>query len=209
MLARFAFRSRSRESWGSLRYRTSSFRRGTVGSHLCGAAQELAVEIIRCPILAGCLDEDGYRLACYDAVVGPGGPHVAHWVPDPRVGHLTEAPLLLVSSSTAGGGSPALIPRRSASTRQMTPSWTGPTAVAMRPRCQASQRGNTWWTATESPAGRSGAGSAKPVPKNSFPSPLFPGRDTPFPRWFTAPAPGSSRCGPPCAPTPLCTCPGL
>ena len=72
-------------------------------SHLGGSSRELAVEIMRCPILAACLEEDGYRLACYDVATGPGGPHRGHWVPDPWVGHLTEAPLLFVSSSTAGG----------------------------------------------------------------------------------------------------------
>jgi hypothetical protein len=73
-------------------------------SHLSGASRELAVEIMRCPILSACLKEDGYQLACYDVAVGPGGPHQGQWVPDPWVGHLTEAPLLFVSSSTAGGG---------------------------------------------------------------------------------------------------------
>lgn len=72
-------------------------------SHLSGSSRELAVEIMRCPILAECLGEGGYRLACYDVAVGPGGPHQGHWVPDPWVGYLTEAPLLFVSSSTAGG----------------------------------------------------------------------------------------------------------
>ena len=72
-------------------------------SHLSGSSRHLAVEIMRCPILAECLGEGGYRLACYDVAVGPGGPHQGHWVPDPWVGHLTEAPLLFVSSSTAGG----------------------------------------------------------------------------------------------------------
>ncbi len=72
-------------------------------SHLSGASRELAVEIMRCPILSACLKEDGYQLACHDVAVGPGGPHQGHWVPDPWVGHLTEAPLLFVSSSTAGG----------------------------------------------------------------------------------------------------------
>jgi hypothetical protein len=72
-------------------------------SHLRGASRELAVEIMRCPILAACLEEGGYQLACYDVAVGPGGPHQGHWVPDSWVGHLTEAPLLFVSSSTAGG----------------------------------------------------------------------------------------------------------
>lgn len=72
-------------------------------SHLSGSSRELAVEIMRCPILAECLGEGGYRLACYDVAVGPAGPHQEHWVPDPWVGHLTEAPLLFVSSSTAGG----------------------------------------------------------------------------------------------------------
>ena len=72
-------------------------------SHLSGSSRELAVEIMRCPILAECLGEGGYRLACYDVALGSGGPHRSNWVPDPWVGHLTEAPLLFVSSSTAGG----------------------------------------------------------------------------------------------------------
>ena len=72
-------------------------------SHLSGSSRELAVEIMRCPILAACLGEGGYRLPCHAVAVGPGGPHQGHWVPDPWVGHLTEAPLLFISSSTAGG----------------------------------------------------------------------------------------------------------
>ncbi|HUY24727.1 MAG TPA: hypothetical protein VMV09_05420 [Candidatus Saccharimonadales bacterium] len=79
-------------------------------SHLSGTSRELAVEIMRCPILAACLEESGYRLACYDAAVGPGGPYQGRWVPEPWVGHLTEAPLLFVSSSAAGGGDPLTDP---------------------------------------------------------------------------------------------------
>lgn len=75
-------------------------------SRLNGPSRALAVQIMRCAILTACLEEDGYRLACHDVAIGPGGPHVARWVPDPWVGHLTEAPLLFVSSSTAGGGAP-------------------------------------------------------------------------------------------------------
>ncbi len=41
-------------------------------SHLSGAPRELAVEIMCCPILAACLEESGYRLACYDVAVDPG-----------------------------------------------------------------------------------------------------------------------------------------
>jgi hypothetical protein len=81
-----------------------------VASRLDGAARELAVQTIRCPILTQCLGADGYRLACYDVAVGPGSPHHGHWIPEPWVGHLAEAPLLFVSSNPAGGGEPSSDP---------------------------------------------------------------------------------------------------
>ncbi|MHB1500786.1 MAG: uracil-DNA glycosylase family protein [Candidatus Dormibacteria bacterium] len=40
-----------------------------------------------------------------------GGPHHARWIPEPGVGHLTEAPLLFVSSNPAGGGDPITDPQ--------------------------------------------------------------------------------------------------
>ena len=79
-------------------------------SHLSGASRELAVEIMRCPVLAGCVAEGGDAHPCYEVAAGPGGPHQARWVPEPWVGHLTEAPLLFVASNPGGGGSPITDP---------------------------------------------------------------------------------------------------
>lgn len=79
-------------------------------SSLDGSAQTLAVRILRCPILDACLEDDGYRLACYDVAVEKGGPHQARWVPEPWVGHLTKAPLLFLSSNPGGGGDPITDP---------------------------------------------------------------------------------------------------
>ena len=72
-------------------------------SHLSGAPRELAVEIMRCPVLAACVADGGEALPCHEVAAGPGGPHRVRWIPEPWVGHLTEAPLLLVSSNPAGG----------------------------------------------------------------------------------------------------------
>lgn len=79
-------------------------------SHLSGALRELAVEIIRCPVLAQCAAEGPDTLPCHEVAAGPGGPHRARWVPEPWVGHLTEAPLLFVASNPGGGGSPITDP---------------------------------------------------------------------------------------------------
>lgn len=48
-------------------------------SHRSGAPRELAVEIMRSPILAACLEEKWYRLACYDVAVGSGGLPPGRW----------------------------------------------------------------------------------------------------------------------------------
>ena len=79
-------------------------------SHLSGAFRELAVEIMRCPVLSQCLTEGGQVLPCHQVVTGPGGPKHSHWVPDPWMGHLTEAPLLFVSSNPGSGGDPSCDP---------------------------------------------------------------------------------------------------
>jgi hypothetical protein len=74
-----------------------------VASRLLGVAPELAVEIVRCPVLALCVADGGEALPCHEVAAGPGGPHRVRWIPEPWVGHLTEAPLLFVSSNPAGG----------------------------------------------------------------------------------------------------------
>ncbi|MHB1527680.1 MAG: uracil-DNA glycosylase family protein [Candidatus Dormibacteria bacterium] len=91
--------------------RTSLSRHITVASHLQGVARELAVEIVRCPVLAACVAEVGEALPCHEVATGPGGPHRGRWIPEPWVGHLTEAPLLFVSSTPAGGGDPITDPQ--------------------------------------------------------------------------------------------------
>jgi hypothetical protein len=73
-------------------------------SHLTGAARELAVEIVRCPVLEQCIAAGGEALPCHRVAAGLGGPHQVRWFPEPWVGHLTEAPLLFVSSNPASGG---------------------------------------------------------------------------------------------------------
>ena len=65
------------------------------------------MQIMRCPVLAECVEKDGHRRGCYEVATGPGGPHSAKWVPEPWVGHLTEAPLLFVSSNPGGGRDPS------------------------------------------------------------------------------------------------------
>jgi len=81
-----------------------------VTSRLEGGARDLAVQILHCPILAQCLEEGGAQLPCAEVATGPGSPHHAHWVPEPWVGHLAEAPLLFVSSNPGGGSDPSTDP---------------------------------------------------------------------------------------------------
>ncbi|MHB8325209.1 MAG: uracil-DNA glycosylase family protein [Candidatus Dormibacteria bacterium] len=81
-----------------------------MASHLQGVARELAVEIVRCPVLAACVADGGEALPCHEVGAGPGGPHRVRWIPEPWVGHLTEAPLLFVSSNP-GGGDPITDPQ--------------------------------------------------------------------------------------------------
>jgi hypothetical protein len=81
-----------------------------VASRLDSAARELAVQILRCPILTQCLEEGGSQLPCAEVATGPGSPHRAHWVPEPWVGRLAEAPLLFVSSNPGGGSDPSTDP---------------------------------------------------------------------------------------------------
>lgn len=80
-------------------------------SHLSGSDRELAVEIMRCPVLAACTSPGGEELPCHEVAAGQGGPHKSRWVPDPWVGHLTKAPLLFVSSNPGGAGTPQPTPR--------------------------------------------------------------------------------------------------
>ena len=81
-----------------------------MASRLDDAARDLAVQIVRCPILVQCLEVGGSELPCAEVATGPGSPHHAHWVPEPWVGHLAEASLLFVSSNPAGGSDPSSHP---------------------------------------------------------------------------------------------------
>ena len=75
-------------------------------SRLSGATRALALEIVRCPVLEQCIADGGHALPCHRVAAGPGGPHAVGWFPEPWVGHLTQAPLLFVSSNPGGGGPP-------------------------------------------------------------------------------------------------------
>ncbi len=79
-------------------------------SHLSGASRDLALEIVRCPVLTQCVAEGGEALPCHRVAAGPGGPHEVRWFPEPWVGHLTEAPLLFVGPNPGGGGDPIADP---------------------------------------------------------------------------------------------------
>lgn len=79
-------------------------------SALSGSSRELALEIVRCPVLEQCIADGGDALPCHQVAAGPGGPHEVRWFPEPWVGHLTQAPLLFVSSNPGGGGAPITDP---------------------------------------------------------------------------------------------------
>jgi hypothetical protein len=69
-----------------------------------GADRDLAVHMLRRPVLAQCLEDDGSQLPCHEVALGPGGLHHAKCISDPWGGHLVEAPLLFVSSIPGGRG---------------------------------------------------------------------------------------------------------
>jgi hypothetical protein len=69
-----------------------------------GADRDLAVHVLRRPVLARCLEDDGSQLPCHEVALGPGGLHHAKCISDPWGGHLVEAPLLFVSSIPRGRG---------------------------------------------------------------------------------------------------------
>ena len=73
-------------------------------SALSGSSRELALEIVRCPVLQQCIAAGGEALPCHRVAAGSDGPHAVRWFPEPWVGHLTQAPLLFVSSNPGGGG---------------------------------------------------------------------------------------------------------
>jgi len=74
---------------------------------LYGPERDLAVQILRCPILSQCQGVDGYRLGCYDVTMGRLGPIHTNGFPEPWVGHLTKARLLFLSSNPGTGADPA------------------------------------------------------------------------------------------------------
>lgn len=167
-----------------------------MASRLDSAGRDLAVQILRCPILAQCLEEGGAQRPCAEVATGPGSPHHAHWVPEPWVGHLAEAPLLFVSSNPGGGSEPSTDPD--------DPSSSSPDEVLLD--CQdgafdegqlpGSQMGNTSLTPTATAESLSTTGSGRRgAPVRSCLEDRSPARTTPSPRWSTAAVPARTASG--------------
>ena len=172
-------------------------------SHLSGALRELAVEIIRCPVLAQCAAEGPDTLPCHEVAAGPGGPHRARWVPEPWVGHLTEAPLLFVASNPGGGGSPITDPEDLScdSPDQALLDWAD--GAFDEGQVPGVADGVYLVNARGSAAGGcpTGAGPLD-APGRSCPNPCSQGWDTPSPRWSTAAARVRKGFGPRLKPAP-------
>lgn len=67
------------------------------------AAQTLAVDILRCPVVEDCLQPGGAELGCHRVATWYSTQHSAHYVPEPWSGHLARAPILFISSNPGGG----------------------------------------------------------------------------------------------------------